>query len=128
MAQTNITNAAQSVEGGEVAAQHAAVDRRAKIVCTIGPASSAEAVLRDLLRAGMDVARLNFSHGTHEEHARLIDRLRRVAHQEDRTIAILQELQGPKMRTGRLKHRTAVALKAGQRITITPRDISGTAT
>src|SRR5258707_5824091 len=102
--------------------------RRAKIVCTIGPASASEAVLRDLLRAGMDVARLNFSHGTHEEHARLIDRIRRVAHKENRTIAILQDLQGPKMRTGRLKHRTAVALKAGQRITITPRDISGTAT
>jgi pyruvate kinase len=128
MPQNNATNQTRSVTGGEAAMPHGAADRRAKIVCTIGPASSAETVLRDLFRAGMDVARLNFSHGTYEEHARLIERLRRVAQKEGRTIAILQDLQGPKMRTGRLKHRTAVALKAGQRITITPRDVSGTAT
>ena len=74
--------------------------RKAKIVCTIGPASGTEAVLRDLMRLGMDVARLNFSHGTHEEHARMIDRLRKVAEKEGRTICILQDLQGPKIRTG----------------------------
>jgi len=102
--------------------------RKAKIVCTIGPASSSEAVLRDLMRAGMDVARLNFSHGTHEEHARVIDRLRRVAAREERTVCILQDLQGPKIRTGRLKYRTPIALKGGARLTITPRDIAGTAT
>ena len=101
--------------------------RKAKIVCTVGPASSSEAVLRDLMRAGMDVARLNFSHGTHEEHARVIDRLRKVAEQDGRTICILQDLQGPKIRTGRLKGRTPVALKAGAHVTITPRDIAGTA-
>src|SRR6478752_1976392 len=100
--------------------------RKAKIVCTIGPASSSEAVLRDLMRLGMDVARLNFSHGTHEEHARTIDRLRRVAAKEGRTICILQDLQGPKIRTGRLKYRTPIALKAGAHLTITPRDIAGT--
>jgi pyruvate kinase len=102
--------------------------RKAKIVCTIGPASSSEAVLRDLMRSGMDVARLNFSHGTHEEHARVIDRLRRVAEKEGRSICILQDLQGPKIRTGRLKYRTPIALKRGSRLTITPRDIAGTAT
>src|SRR5260221_9103722 len=101
--------------------------RKAKIVCTIGPASSSEAVLRDLMRAGMDVARLNFSHGTHEEHARMIDRLRRVAEKEGRTICILQDLQGPKIRTGRLKYRTPIAIKTGAHLTITPRDIAGTA-
>ncbi|HET9836740.1 MAG TPA: pyruvate kinase [Candidatus Angelobacter sp.] len=101
--------------------------RKAKIVCTIGPASSSEAVLRDLMRAGMDVARLNFSHGTHEEHARVIDRLRRVAAKEGRTVCILQDLQGPKIRTGRLKYRTPIAIKSGARLTITPRDIAGTA-
>jgi pyruvate kinase len=100
--------------------------RRAKIVCTVGPASSSEAQLRDLMRAGMDVARLNFSHGTHEEHARVIDRLRKVAEREGRTICILQDLQGPKIRTGRLKFRTPVGLKAGGQVTITPRDILGT--
>jgi len=102
--------------------------RKAKIVCTIGPASSSEAVLRDLMRAGMDVARLNFSHGTHEEHARVISRLRAVAEKEGRTICILQDLQGPKIRTGRLKYRTPIALKTGSRLTITPRDIAGAAT
>jgi pyruvate kinase len=101
--------------------------RKAKIVCTIGPASSSEAVLRDLMRLGMDVARLNFSHGTHEEHARMIDRLRRVAEKEGRSICILQDLQGPKIRTGRLKYRTPIAIKTGSRLTITPRDIAGTA-
>src|SRR5215467_8812299 len=101
-----------------------ATERKAKIVCTIGPASGSEAVLRDLMRAGMDVARLNFSHGTHEEHARVIDRLRKVAEQEDRTICILQDLQGPKIRTGRLRDRTPIALRAGARVTITPRDIA----
>jgi pyruvate kinase len=101
--------------------------RKAKIVCTIGPASGAEAVLRDLMRLGMDVARLNFSHGTHEEHARTIDRLRKVAEKEGRTICILQDLQGPKIRTGRLKYRTPIAIKSGARLTITPRDIAGTA-
>jgi pyruvate kinase len=105
----------------------AAAARKAKIVCTIGPASSSEAILRDLMRSGMDVARLNFSHGTHEEHARVIDRLRRVAEKEGRSICILQDLQGPKIRTGRLKYRTPIALKRGARLTITPRDIAGTA-
>ncbi len=101
--------------------------RRAKIVCTIGPASSSEAVLRDLLRLGMDVARLNFSHGTHGEHAQIIERLRRVAATEQRTICILQDLQGPKMRTGRLHGRAPVLLKEGARLTLTPRDVPGTA-
>ena len=101
--------------------------RRAKIVCTIGPASASEAMLRDLLRAGMDVARLNFSHGTHEEHARLIERLRRVAHQRGRTVCILADLQGPKLRTGRLKGGRPVTLKAGGRVTLTPRPLAGTA-
>src|SRR5437764_6891311 len=100
--------------------------RKAKIVCTIGPASGSEAVLRDLMRLGMDVARLNFSHGTHEEHARMIDRLRKVADKEGRTVCILQDLQGPKIRTGRLKYRTPIAIKSGAKLIITPRDILGT--
>ena len=102
--------------------------RKAKIVCTLGPSSSSEAMLRDLMRLGMDVARLNFSHGTHEEHARVIERVRKVAGREGRTICILQDLQGPKIRTGRLKYRTPVALKTGSLVTITPRDIPGNAT
>lgn len=102
--------------------------RKAKVVCTLGPASNSTAVLRELVRSGMDVARLNFSHGTLEEKARLITTLRAVAEAEGKAICILQDLQGPKIRTGRLKYRTPVALKTGSRITITPRDIAGTST
>jgi len=95
-------------------------------VCTLGPASRSESLLRDLMRLGMDVARLNFSHGTHEEHARTIDRLRRIAASERRSICILQDLQGPKIRTGRLKNHKPVMLKSGAKVTITPRDVAGT--
>src|SRR5580700_1033977 len=101
--------------------------RRAKIICTVGPACNSEAMLRDLMRLGMDVARLNFSHGTHEEHARIIERLRSAAELENRTICILQDLQGPKIRTGRLKGGTPITLAAESHVTITPRDIEGTA-
>jgi pyruvate kinase len=101
--------------------------RRAKIICTIGPACDSEEMIRDLMRLGMDVARLNFSHGTHSEHARRIQRLRRAARQMKRTICILQDLQGPKIRTGRLKDGKAVLLKSGSVLTITPRQLTGTA-
>src|ERR1700687_3129702 len=102
--------------------------RRAKIICTIGPACDSEEMIRDLMRMGMDVARLNFSHGTHAEHARRIRRLRRAAHHLKRTICIGQDLQGPKIRTGRLKNGKAVLLKAGTVLTITPRKVAGAAT
>jgi pyruvate kinase len=78
------------------------------------------------MRLGMDVARLNFSHGTHAEHARNIARLRRAAKEEHRTICILQDLQGPKIRTGRLKGHEPVELQTGARVTITTRDVAGT--
>jgi pyruvate kinase len=100
--------------------------RRAKIICTIGPASNSESTMRELLRLGMDVARLNFSHGSHEEHARSIQRLRRAAKKEGRTVCILQDLQGPKIRTGRLKGHVPVQLEAGSRVVITPREVPGT--
>ncbi len=101
--------------------------RRAKIICTIGPASDSEACIRDLMQLGMDVARLNFSHGTHAEHARRINRLRRAARRLKRTLCILQDLQGPKIRTGRLKGGQSVMLESGARLTITPRAVAGTA-
>jgi pyruvate kinase len=101
--------------------------RRAKIVCTIGPACDSEEMIRDLMHAGMDVARLNFSHGAHADHARRIQRLRRVAHRLKRTICILQDLQGPKIRTGPLKDGKRVLLKSGSVLTITPRRVAGTA-
>ncbi|HEX4310082.1 MAG TPA: pyruvate kinase [Acidobacteriaceae bacterium] len=102
--------------------------RRAKIVATLGPASSNETIFRELLRAGLDVARLNFSHGTLPEKLKLIEMVRKVAREESKNICILGDLQGPKIRTGRLKNRIPVQLKAGQRLTITPRDILGTST
>lgn len=75
---------------------------RTKIVCTLGPASETEDTLRAMLHAGMDVVRLNFSHGTHEDHARRMALVRRLAKEEGKVIAILQDLQGPKLRIGRL--------------------------
>ncbi len=100
--------------------------RRAKIVATLGPACSTEAVFRDLVRAGLDVARLNFSHGSHEQKAELIRMVRRVAREEGKPICILADLQGPKIRTGKLKDHKPVLLVAGGRLTITPREIEGT--
>jgi len=101
--------------------------RRAKIVCTIGPACDSEEMIGELMRTGMDVARLNFSHGTHLEHTRRIERLRRAAHSLKRTVCILQDLQGPKIRTGGLKNGKAVLLTAGETLTITARKVEGTA-
>ncbi len=101
--------------------------RRAKIICTIGPASNSEAEMRELLRLGMDVARLNFSHGSHQDHAHNIERLRRASDHEGRTLCILQDLQGPKIRTGVLERHEPVMLKTGSVVTITPRDVAGTA-
>ncbi len=78
------------------------MDRKAKIVATIGPSSDSEEVLEALIHAGMNVARLNFSHGTHQDHARRIERIRRVANRLGRSVGILQDLQGPKIRVGNL--------------------------
>ena len=105
-----------------------AVNRRAKIICTIGPACHSEAAMRDLMRLGMDVGRLNFSHGSHDDHARNIQRLRSAAEKENRSICILQDLQGPKIRTGRLERHEPIVLQSGSTVIITPRDITGTPT
>src|SRR5579862_155570 len=101
--------------------------RRAKIVATLGPASNTEAVLRELIRAGIDVVRLNFSHGTYQEKLALIQMIRRVSREERKPLCILGDLQGPKIRTSKLKDHQPVMLKAGGRLTITPRDVPGTA-
>jgi pyruvate kinase len=101
------------------------VARRAKIICTIGPSCNSEPLLRDLMRLGMDVARLNFSHGSHTEHAVNIERLRTAAEKEGRTICILQDLQGPKIRTGSLEGHKPVTLVTGSRVVITPREAEG---
>jgi pyruvate kinase len=102
--------------------------RRAKIICTIGPACSTESAMRDLLGCGMDIARLNFSHGTHEDHAHNIQRLRRGAEREGRTVCILEDLQGPKIRTGLLEQHRPVFLKSGSLVTLTPDETPGNET
>jgi pyruvate kinase len=101
--------------------------RRTKIVCTIGPATSSEERLEQLIRAGMNVARVNFSHGTQPEHALVIERIRTTSARLGHAIAILQDLQGPKIRTGTLEGGQPVLLAGGARVTITTRDVEGNA-
>ena len=101
--------------------------RRTKIVCTIGPATSSEAQLEALILAGMNVARLNFSHGEREEHAAVIERVRALSERLNTPVAILQDLQGPKIRTGTLKGGQPVTLVDGATFTITSREIEGSA-
>ncbi|MBN1938754.1 MAG: pyruvate kinase [Candidatus Aminicenantes bacterium] len=99
---------------------------RTKIVCTIGPASSRPAVLERLIRAGMSVARLNFSHGTRAEHARIISSVRRAADRTGRPVAILQDLAGPKIRIGTIAEGT-VELRPGASFILTSRKVAGDA-
>ena len=101
--------------------------RRAKIVATLGPSSNTEPVFRQLVQAGINVVRLNFSHGTHEEKLALIQMIRKVSAEENQPLCILADLQGPKIRTAKLKDHVPVMLEAGKRLTITPREVEGTA-
>lgn len=103
------------------------LSRHSKIVCTIGPATRSPRMMRKLMQAGMDVARLNFSHGTHEEHAESFSSLRETAAGMGKPIAILVDLQGPKIRTGALAGGGAM-LRAGQRFVITTAKVLGDST
>ena len=94
--------------------------RRVKIVATIGPASNSPEILRKLITAGLDVARLNFSHGTLEQHGRTIHTIREAALAAGRHVAILQDLQGPRIRIGSLS--APVAVSAGQVVTLAVED------
>src|SRR6267378_4329333 len=100
--------------------------RKAKIICTMGPASRDEPTLGKLVAAGMDCARLNFSHGTHEDHARAIVNVRRASEIAGRPIAILLDLQGPKIRVGKIKG-GKVKLEEDTEVTIVTDDVLGTA-
>ena len=91
--------------------------RRTKIVATVGPSSAAEEILRELVTAGVNVFRLNFSHGSHESHGELYARIRKVAEEEDRHVAILADLCGPKIRVGRFED-GAITLAQGERVRI----------
>lgn len=93
--------------------------RHTKIVATIGPASSSPEVMRQLVRAGMNVARLNFSHGAYEDHAAIIKSLRRISDEEDQPLTLLADLQGPKVRVGNLPAE-GIALVAGAVVELWP--------
>lgn len=98
---------------------------RTKIICTIGPASDNASVLRSMIRSGMDVARLNFSHGTHQEHARRIILIRQLSAQYRRTIGILQDLEGYRIRIGRLKGGNPILLKRRRPLFLVRNDVIG---
>ncbi len=97
--------------------------KRTKIVCTIGPASSSPKLLRALILAGMDVARLNFSHGTLQEHGRVARDLRDISEEIGRPLAVLGDLSGPKIRVGTMEEGTV--LVPGSLVTLTPRAVRG---
>ncbi len=99
---------------------------KTKIVCTIGPATASEERLRELLHAGVDVIRLNFSHGTQADHQHVIERVRRLANQLELPVAILQDLAGPKVRIGTFTNGT-ITLEPGAPFTLTTRTVAGTA-
>jgi pyruvate kinase len=101
--------------------------RKTKIVATLGPASTGEEQVSELLQAGVDVFRLNFSHGTHEEHAATAGVIRKQAMSQGRSVAILQDLQGPRIRTGKLVDSAPVHLEPGSPLVLTTKQIDGTA-
>jgi len=99
--------------------------RRTKIVCTIGPSCNTEEKLEELLLHGMNVARVNFSHGSHEDHAEVIRHIRTVAHKYKYSVPVLMDLQGPKIRVGKMKDGGQM-LETGSTIKITGDDVLGT--
>lgn len=99
-------------------------DRRAKIVSTIGPVSSSREVLKELIEAGVNIFRLNFSHGTHEEHLSVLQTIRNLSKELNAPVGILQDIQGPKIRVNKLKNKIMI-LKKGDKVTITERDVIG---
>ncbi len=94
------------------------VPLRTKVVCTLGPASASPEVIRGLVQAGLDMARINMSHGTHEEHARAIETVRAAARDQGRPVAILADLAGPKIRVGDLPE--PILLEPGDRVVLAP--------
>src|SRR4051794_2252955 len=98
--------------------------RKTKIVCTIGPASESEEKLEQLMEAGMNVARLNFSHGDHEEHAQRIERIRKVAKKTGKIVGILLDTKGPEIRTHTMEN-GAIELTVGQSLDISMKEVVG---
>lgn len=100
--------------------------RKTKIVCTIGPTSDSLEIMKNLIEAGMNVARLNFSHGTHEEHEARIKRLRQAAAETQQVLAIMLDTKGPEIRTGYMQG-DRITLKEGLRVMVTTEEITGDA-
>src|SRR3989344_4769294 len=98
--------------------------KKTKIVCTIGPATESQEMLEKLLLEGMNVVRLNFSHGDFEEHGRRVVNLKNAAAKTGKRAAILQDLAGPKIRIGNFKNESII-LKEGQNFTLTIDDVEG---
>jgi pyruvate kinase len=103
------------------------MQRQTKIVCTIGPATSSETDLRALIEAGMNVARLNFAHGDHAQHAAVLARIRALAERLDAPVAVLQDLAGPKVRIGTVAD-GSITLEAGQPFVLTTEPVEGSTT
>jgi pyruvate kinase len=99
--------------------------RHTKIIATIGPASCSDEIIEQLINAGVDVCRLNFSHGTHDAHAETFHKIRAAAARATKVVSVLQDLSGPKIRTGRLKGGRPIDLKDGQTIRIVAGDGEG---
>ena len=99
--------------------------RKTKIVCTIGPASESEEMLEKLMKAGMNVARLNFSHGSHEEHKARIDTIRKVADRLGKTIGILLDTKGPEIRTHDMKD-GLIMLEKDKEVIVSMSQVEGT--
>src|SRR6185312_5114497 len=93
-------------------------ERRVKIVATIGPSTQSREALEKAILSGMNVARLNFSHGTHEVHKSVIENIRDLSRKWNAPVAILQDLQGPKIRVGRFEG-GSITLKDGEMVTVT---------
>ncbi|MBN1265873.1 MAG: pyruvate kinase [Anaerolineales bacterium] len=103
------------------------MNRNARIIATVGPNSSSAAKIRQLINAGVNVFRLNFSHGTHEDHAQAVQKIRKAASETGQPTAIMMDLQGPKIRTGEMADGQKVILEEGKQVILSTSEVTGTA-
>ena len=101
--------------------------KKTKIICTIGPASENKKVLTEMVKSGMDIMRMNFSHGSHEEHQKKIDLIREINKELNSNVSILLDTKGPEIRTGDFEN-GCVEFKKNTDITIVYKDVVGTST
>jgi len=99
-------------------------NHKTKIIATIGPSSSSKDVLKKLIKSGMNVARINFAHGSFEEHAKIVERIRAIAEKLEKKVAILGDLPGIKIRIGKLEEEPVI-LNKGETVVLTTRNVEG---